>query len=139
MGMIEINRNPSPRQLRQFAGIGLPLLCGVLGAVLYWKFGLPAVALSVWGGGVVVGLIGLLRPSLIRPVFIACMYAALPPGWLLSHLILTLLYYLVFTPVGLWLRLVRGDPMARRADKAAETYWQPREPAATIERYFKQY
>ncbi|GGO05652.1 hypothetical protein GCM10010116_11090 [Microbispora rosea subsp. aerata] len=41
-------------------------------------------------------------------------------------LLLFLLYYLVVTPAGLVARLVR-DPLARRKDPDAATYWIPSE------------
>lgn len=36
--------------------------------------------------------------------------------------VLTLVYYLIVTPLGLVLRLLR-DPLARRLDRRAGTYW----------------
>lgn len=41
-------------------------------------------------------------------------------------LLLFLFYYLVVTPVGVLSRLVR-DPMSRRSDPSATTYWIPSE------------
>ena len=139
MGAIETSRNPGPRQLRQFAGLGLPLFCGVLGAVLYWKVSAPAAAIAVWAGGIVLSLAGLIVPCVVKPLFVGVVYATFPLGWLLTHVAMALLYYLVFTPVGLWLRLMKGDPMARRFDKTAKTYWKARKQPASIEQYFKEY
>jgi hypothetical protein len=139
MGLIKINRNPSRRQLRQFAGCGLPLLCGAIGALLYWKAGFATPALAVWAGGAVLSLAGLVVPRLMKPLFLGLMYVAFPFGWLAATIVLVLLYYLVFTPFGLCLRLLKGDPLARRADKTAKTYWQARQPPGSVEQYFREY
>ena len=44
-------------------------------------------------------------------------------GQVNTQVILTLLYYLVFTPYGLVMRLFGGDPLQRKL-KSAETYWE---------------
>ena len=50
MGIIEINRHPSPKELRSF-GILLLIFVGVVGAVLRWRADAPTVAAMVWGLG----------------------------------------------------------------------------------------
>jgi hypothetical protein len=73
-------------------------------------------------------------------VFLGMSYAAWPIGFVVSHVILALVYYLVFTPVGLAMRIFRYDPMNRRFDDAAQSYWVVRDPAATPpKRYFRQF
>ena len=49
------------------------------------------------------------------------------------------IYYLVFTPVGLLLRLVKGDPLERRLDRSASTHWAKRPPTGDVRRYFRQF
>jgi hypothetical protein len=39
-----------------------------------------------------------------------------------------LLYYGVFTPMGLWLRLTGKDVLRCKIDPKAATYWIPRTP-----------
>ena len=45
--------------------------------------------------------------------------AAEPIGLALSHVILGAVFYIVFTPVGLVMRLLGKDPLHRRFDRAA--------------------
>ena len=54
-------------------------------------------------------------------------------------LILAVVYYLVLFPIGLILRLRGYDPMQRRFDRSAKSYWTPREQEEGTERYFKQF
>jgi hypothetical protein len=137
--MIEINHNPSHRDLRQFAGIWFPAFCGVIGAILYFRFRLHTAAIVVWAVAAALGLLGLARPALIKPVFIGLMYLAFPIGYVMSHVLLGVVYYLLITPIALVMKLAGRDTMGRRFDPAATTYWVARKPVAQTDRYFRQY
>ena len=48
-------------------------------------------------------------------------------------------FYLVFAPLG-WLMRVRGtDPMNRKFDKSAASYWIEHDPSGEASRYFRQF
>lgn len=138
--MLEINRNPTPKQLRQFAGIWFPAFC-LLVAFWTWKGGAPqAWPIGIIAVGVVLGLLGLLRPSLIKPVFVGLSVLTFPIGWVISNLILIVVYYLVLTPIGLVLRLLGRDSMTRSLDREAKSYWHAHQPGAGgPARYFRQF
>ena len=88
---------------------------------------------------VVVGVAGWIRPHGVRLVYLGACYAAAPVGFVVSHLLLAAIYFLVLTPVGLLLRLARKDPLERRFDPQRSTYWAPRESARPPESYFRQH
>ena len=135
--MIAINRDPTKRQLRQFAGIWFPLFCALVGLMLF-RAELATAAYGVWAAAVVLGLPGLVWPPIIRPVFVTLMVLTYPIGWVVSHIALAIAYYLVLTPVGVALRALGRDPL----DKGREsqpTYWKPRRDPTDVGRYFKQY
>lgn len=138
MAMIEIDRHPSPRTLRQFAALFLAAL-GIAGFVVLRRTGLVEPALAVWAVALVVGVAGLIRPRAIRLVWVGMLYAAFPLGWLVSHLLLGIVLYLVFTPIGLLLRLLGRDPLERGFDPRASSYWTERRQADRMERYFRQF
>lgn len=48
-------------------------------------------------------------------------------GWVNTRIILTLVYLLIFTPVAVFFKLMRKDPMTRRFE-GSDTYWTAREP-----------
>lgn len=50
------------------------------------------------------------------------LYRAFPIGWTLSHPALAATYFLVLTPIARSLRVVRGNPLQRRPDRAAPSY-----------------
>ena len=138
MAMIEIDRQPSPRSLRQFAGLFV-VAFGFVGFVVLRKSGLWEAALPIWAVALLVGVVGLVRPRAIRLVWIGMFYLAFPIGWVVSHLLLAVVLYLVFTPIGLLLRLLGRDPLERRFDPGAASYWTPHRRADRIERYFRQF
>jgi hypothetical protein len=137
MAVIEINWHPGPKQLRQFAAM-LAIVFAGLGAWFLFRRG-SAVLVAGLFAGAGIGLVGLIWSRPVRYVYLAWMAAAFPVGWLISHLLLAAIFYLVMTPVGLIMRLVGYDPMQRRFDRSAKSYWQPREPDGDTKRYFKQY
>ena len=75
----------------------------------------------------------------MRGVYVVWMAAVFPIGWLVSHLLLAAIYYLVITPIGIMMRVCGYDPMQRRWDRQATTYWKPRRDTDDPKRYFKQY
>jgi len=48
------------------------------------------------------------------------------------------IYYVVFVFIGLIMRLLRYDPLTRRFDARAATYWRQRSNARPTESYFRQ-
>ena len=51
-----------------------------------------------------IGLLGLLKPFIVRWLFIGATVAAFPIGWLVTQLMLAIMFYLVLTPVALVFR-----------------------------------
>jgi len=139
MAIIEINRNPTRKELNQFGFIWLGFLT-FFGAIARFKLDAPTVALVLWIAAVVVPVIGWVIPAFMRAVFLGMSYLAWPIGFVVSHVILALVYYLVFTPIGLAMRIFRYDPMNRGFDDAAASYWVKRDPVASeAKRYFRQF
>ncbi len=134
----DIPRNPDSRTLRQFAGLCLV----IFGGFALWN-GLvrdrPVLAL-VWGAlAVGIGVPGLIAPKLVRPVFVGWMVLAFPIGWAVSHLILAVMFYGLFTPIGLLMRLFGRDPLSLRPGPPSDSYWTPKSTPADVRRYFRQY
>ena len=48
-------------------------------------------------------------------------------GFIMAHVILTLFFFLIVTPIGLAARLFGKDFLNRKRDTHATTYWIPRE------------
>lgn len=138
MSLITINRHPDRKALNEFSEFGMFFL-GMVAAPLTYFRGHSTFAAVLWFAAVVLRLTGLLRPTWLRPIFVGLMIATWPIGWVISHLALGLLYYGVFTPIGVFFRFTGRDAMTRRFDRNAPTYWEPYNPDRGIDRYLRQF
>jgi hypothetical protein len=136
--MIHIEHHPSHRQLAVFGLLWLAFF-GFLGGTSWWKNGFVFQTDAFWTVGTVIPIAGLIWPEVLRIVYLVATYATLPIGLVLSYAILMVIYYFVVTPIGLIMRLMGYDPMQRRFDRTAKTYWTPREQEDKPERYFQQF
>lgn len=62
--------------------------------------------------------------ALLKPVYILWMKLAFILGWINTRLILCIMFYLVFAPVGLVMRLFNVDLLDRGIDKNKKSYWK---------------
>ncbi len=136
--MIRIEHNPSRRQLTVFGLLWL-VFFGILGVMAWWRTGSFVPAGWFWAIGALVPAIGLIWPRVLRIVYLLASYATFPIGFVVSYVILAVVYYLVLTPTGIILRLSGYDPMQRRFDRSAKTYWSPREQDESTGKYFRQF
>ena len=136
--MIEIKKDPSPRELRWF-GVLLALFFGVAGALVRWRLGSPGVAAGIWSAGALLALVYLALPALRRRIYLGWMYLAYPIGWTVSHVLLLLVYYAILTPLGLLLRLLGKDLLERHLDRDATSHWSRRAAREDPSSYFRQF
>ena len=139
MRVVQINKDPTRRQLNQFGFIWLGFLA-LFGVVAQFKFQSPGVARGLWVAAVVVPILGWLVPAFMRLVFLGMSYLAWPIGFVVSHVVLAVVYYLVLTPIGLLTRLFEYDSMKKRFEPKARSYWIERSSEAVEpKRYFRQF
>ncbi len=113
-----------------------------LALVGLWRIGgrfTTAVYALLGAGGALVAL-GLAAPAVLRPLYRVWMGLALVLGFVMTRVILTLVFFLVVTPVGWIMRALGKDPLRRRPDPSAETYWiektAPDPSPKRLEKYF---
>jgi hypothetical protein len=137
--MLDINWNPSPRDLRQFGLLWLPLFAAGLGYAWLRRTGEWPIPIAIWGVAMLVALIALVAPARLRPLFVAWIAAAYPVGWTISNLVLGITYFVLFAIIGLTLRLVGYDSLVRRQPAAARSFWHAREARRSSASYFRQF
>jgi hypothetical protein len=127
----------SNAELRKF-GLTVGAAFVVLGTISWWRgHELPPRILWTMGGLLIVP--GAVAPALLRPIQRGWMAFALVLGHVNTRIILTVLFYLVMTPVGLIMRLFR-DPLDRSMSGNTTTHWTKRAPEpAEIQRYERQF
>ncbi|MBV8311599.1 MAG: hypothetical protein JO344_14550 [Planctomycetaceae bacterium] len=138
MSLAPIKWRPDRKTLAEFSEAWMCFL-GMVAAPLLLNRGHLRLAAAFWVLAVAGRLIGLVRPMLLKPVFLGLTLATWPIGWAVSSLTLALLYYGVFTPVGLTFKLIGRDAMKRRLDRAAPTYSEPYTPDHSPEAYLQQF
>lgn len=139
MALIEKNREPSANELRWFG-----LLMLAFFALLGWLFGYGdggpgIVAWVLWSIGLLVCATYYAVAPARRLMYLAWMAVVYPIGWVVSHVVLAIAWYLVMTPIGLAMRLGGYDPLRRSFDPHARSYWADHVPPTDTERYFRQY
>ncbi|HEX8458772.1 MAG TPA: SxtJ family membrane protein [Pyrinomonadaceae bacterium] len=116
-------RESSYRTEREF---GL-LVGGVLIALGGWwmyRGRYPVLSVVLASTGALLVLLGARYPkSLVVPNRL-WMGLAEALGFLMTRVILAVVFFLIVTPVGLARRLMGGDPLGRRAGRT-ESYWKP--------------
>lgn len=110
----------SSRELRKF-GISVGTAFLVLGAVSRWR-GHELAPRVLWTLGALLLAPGLVAPALLAPVQRVWMAAADAMGRFNTRVILGLLFYVVFTPLGAVMRLFR-DPLTRSLREGERSQW----------------
>ena len=136
MKWTDVVRPPSRTQLRQFAGLFIVFF----GGMAAWRVshGQVDVATRILGVlGFVLGPVGVIQPRIMRWIYTGWMVVAFPIGWVVSRLVLTLLYLAVFTPIAFAFRMTGRDVLQRRRpDKAS--FWLTRPAPADAAEYLRQ-
>ena len=135
----DIQFQPPKTVLRQFAGAWLGFL--LAGAGHQWLArGHHTAALVLGALAVGVGGLGLVAPATIRRLYIGCMIVAFPVGWVVSQVMLAVMYFCVITPVALFFRL-RGRDLLHRAAPPPEltSFWTAKSLPEDVRRYLRQY
>ncbi len=113
-------KQASKRALRKF-GVTVGIAFLALGAVSRWR-GHELPPRVLWTMGVLLLVPGLVAPALLAPVQRAWMAFAEVLGAFNTRVILGVLFYVVFTPVGFVMRLFH-DPMTRSLRDAQCSHW----------------
>ena len=134
MAIFEINTQPADRQLKQFG-----LICVVAIPVAVWMWGGQSSALIVGGiAGVALGLVGLISPRLLKPVFVTLVFLTFPIGLIVGELIMLTIYFGLFLPMALMFRIIGRDALQRRASTDAVSFWSPRTSPTSVRKYYQQ-
>ena len=112
------------RDLRNFGFVVGGVLVA-LAAFLFWKER-PS---WTWIGGVGASLVtlGALLPGSLLPLQKVWMTLAVIMGWVMTRVILSVLFFLVLTPIGLVARATGKRFLDRSLDRDSASYWHPRE------------
>ena len=83
---------------------------------------------------------GLILPNFLKPIYIIWMTFAIFIGWIMTRVILSLLFFIIVTPVGLALRILGKDLLDLNKQDIQKSYWNMRDSdLEQNQNYEKQY
>ncbi|MEM6327206.1 MAG: SxtJ family membrane protein [Bacteroidota bacterium] len=128
--------------LRRF-GLTVGAVFAGIGVFLLWRgeWEWTVVRQSLVGLGGTLMVLGALVPVVLRPVYRVWMTLAFAMGFVMTRVILTAVFALVVTPIGVVMRLLGKDPLPKHRDASADSYWIVREAPApssreSLEKYY---
>lgn len=126
--LMGVSEKTAISETRKF-GIALTIVLAALATVQ----ALRSHPTAAWwlGGGSALAVAGtIFAPRTLVPIRKALTIAARAIGWVNTHIILTLTFYLILAPVGLLARLIRKDLLKQRFRSPQDSYWITCEPRA---------
>jgi hypothetical protein len=144
----EINWKPGSIELQKFGRtvlIGLLIIAALFLLVNILKLKLPfskamVVPLIIAVTGAAVFLLSYCLKPIALPVYYIWFIIGASIGIVVSNILMTLFYYLLFTPLALTLKLLsRRDPLNLKKNSRLNSYWSQHEKSKDQLRYFKQY
>jgi len=134
MNLFQINWRPTNRELRQFGGVcmfALPLLSWVWGGS-WWTIG------SLAAVGVALASLGAVVPVALIPPYLLLTVVATPIGLVVGELMLVIIYFGVFLPIGMLFRWMQRDALGLEVNRARATYWHPKKLPCSLASYYRQ-
>jgi len=139
MALVSLNLKPSKKLLRSFGLIGL-CMCSVIGLLLLGLGKIPPKGLVIFFLiGLAMFVLSRVSTALIKPLYLAMVILTFPVGWIISHLVMGLFFYAVVTPIALLFKIIGRDPLCRKFDQQADTYWIPYKHKRPARDYFHQF
>ena len=115
------NKKLTIKELREFGlftggiiavlfGLILPLFHGHSLPIIPWVIAIILVALAIF------------LPKSLDPIYRVWMKIGLYVGWLESRIVLSIVFFIILTPMAFIMKLFNRDTMARKFDFQVETY-----------------
>ena len=110
----------------------------VLGGLAAWRAGaISSTVLILWSAGAVLPITAFI-PKLGRLAYLAVYLPTSIIGYVVSNIILALMFFLVITPLGVILRLMGKDLLQQRTQRG-KTQWRPVTSVKNEDSYYRQF
>lgn len=126
----------SKREVRT-TWIGFTVIFAVFGSILLYKG--RDTYVYFYGASAFFAVFAAAAPMALLPLYRLWVKFATALAWFNTRLLLGLVYYVVITPLGLSMRLLRKDQLKLKLDKSAGSYWIKKEHHGDMTRYEKPY
>ncbi len=102
-------------------GITMGIILAIIGFYLIWKrnnhYCYPLSFSAAFF------IIGLFLPSLLKPVYKAWMILSVVMGFMMTKVIMVIIFYLILTPLGLIASMTGKKFLDMKIDKNVKSYW----------------
>jgi Saxitoxin biosynthesis operon protein SxtJ len=122
-------------ELRKFAWIMMAALT-VFGTIAFYRGSYRAVIYFYSIAGIFL-LFGLVMPTALAPVYRVWMGFAHVLSQINTTIILSLLFYIVLTPISLIMKLTQRDVLKKKFDRTSSTYWHSHKPMKSAKEHYE--
>tara|TARA_B100000963_G_C22610617_1_gene664657 strand:- start:1052 stop:1468 length:417 start_codon:yes stop_codon:yes gene_type:complete len=138
MKLSDFNINPDLKMLREF-GVFALFGFGLIGFVMGFKWDIWQIGYGLLALGVISFILSFIDPKLLKPIFISLTIVAFPIGFIISNIILAVIFYGIISPVAIIFKVFRRDALNRKIEPESTSYWILREEKSPVSQRFKQY
>ncbi|MCK4679554.1 hypothetical protein KAT82_00355, partial [bacterium] len=114
-----------PGHLRRF-GLTMGVALAVFGGLFLWRDHTAAPYLFIIAAAFL--LLGAIAPKALRPVQTVWMTLATVLGWVMTRLLLIIVFFIGVTPIAFIARVVGKRFLDLKYEPDRESYWEKREP-----------
>lgn len=122
------------KELRKF-GLLVGGILALIGLLFLWRGRHETVRIVLWSIGGFLIVFGAIAPMVLKPIYVAWMKFAFVLGWVNSRILLSIIFFVFFTPMALIQRVFGRDALHQRMDKGTDSYWIKRSPIASIKEH----
>ena len=114
------NNGGEKSDLRKF-GITIGLILLILAGYFFWK-GNESFQLFLTNG-IIFFVLGIVIPFILKPIYWVWINFATILGWAITRIILSLMFYIIVTPIGVFLRLFGIQLLGLKTNHSQKSYW----------------
>jgi hypothetical protein len=112
----------SKKSLRKF-GITVGIVFILIGLLIFFKLKIIEISIFLDFFGISLFIAGIVNPKLLTNIFKIWMGFAFALGWIISRVILTILFYFIISPIGLLSKLIRKSFLDLQFTTKKESFW----------------
>ena len=117
------NIKTGKKDIRSF-GVTFAIIFLMIAGFLYYQEK-DSFQLFIYLAGSFSGL-GFILPIVLKPFYMVWMIFAAILGWFMTKMILSLLFSIIITPIGLFLKILGKDLLDLKEQKNKKSYWNIR-------------
>jgi predicted membrane metal-binding protein len=107
-------------------GFTFAVVFALVGGWLLWRA--SRWGLSVLGVAGAFALVAIVVPRILHPLNVVWMKFGFLLGKIVTPIVMGLIFFLIFTPVALYFRLINRDALLRSFERDKASYWVNRTP-----------